>query len=209
MCRFLHERKFSVHLDKYLAVGFLGRTLSFSFPLLKKKKRHSKNLATAFQSGFLHNFCVLVFKGQFSSLNVTILFLGWILAICKYFYIWFAWFKISHQRKRWLRKKNNHILPRTTSEKRLLCPRYLSGCRAGRGLVQTCQRVPCVCRASSRAGPVTGSHLYSKQHSPMKGDRKEPIIVCQMLNVTRNIQIRWSHNTESKYNNSSPVSLCL
>lgn len=121
-----------------------------------------------FQSGFLHNFCVLIFKEQFSNLNVTILFLGWILAICKYFYIWFAWFKISHQRKRWLRKKSNHILPRTKSEQHLLCPRCLSGRRAGRGLVQTCRRVPCVCRASSRAGPVTGSHLYSKQQSPMK-----------------------------------------
>lgn len=162
-----------------------------------------------FQSGFLHNFCVLIFKEQFSSLNVTILFLGWILAICKYFYIWFAWFKISHQRKRWLRKKSNHILPRTKSEKHLLCPRYLSGRRAGWGFVQTCQREPCVCRASSRAGPVTGSHLYSKQHSPMKGNRKEPIIVLQMLKVTRNIPIRWSHNTEPNYNNSSPVSLCL
>lgn len=38
----LHEHKFSIHLDKYVGVGFLGQMLSFSFLFLLKNKISKK-----------------------------------------------------------------------------------------------------------------------------------------------------------------------
>ena len=38
----LHEHKFSIHLDKYVGVGFLSQMLSFSFTFLLKNKISKK-----------------------------------------------------------------------------------------------------------------------------------------------------------------------